>query len=170
MKWYALFVTSGDEICTKEWLKILLDNNYHCIVPQRRLLEKKSKIYKEVIRTIFPGYVFIKIKMCPNNYYSLKKIPYLLKILNYDSYYTEIPEKQMTQILKLTSKNDIIDFSNISFTNSELTVISGPLKNNENMIKRIDKHKRRASIYLNIMGGEKKIDLGIKIIESPTIK
>jgi len=164
MKWYALFVQSGNELAAQKWLNVILNHNFSSIVPRRRLLEKKLNVSKEVVKTIFPGYIFINTDMSPEIYYYLKKIPHFIKILHYDSFYSEIPQNEIDIILKLTSQSEIIDFSEVSVTNSKITVLSGPLKNNEYIIKKIDKRKQRASINLNIMGEKKKIDIGIKVV------
>lgn len=164
MKWYVLFVKPGNELITQKWLRLLLASTFYCIVPRRKLLEKKMNSFNETTKIIFPGYLFIKIDMCIDIYYCLKKIPYLIKILNYDSYYTEIPENEINTLLKLISENEIIDFSIASLVDSKLVIISGPLKNNESLIKKINKRKKRATVSLRVLGEEKQIDLGIKVL------
>lgn len=163
MKWYALYVKSGNEVAVQKWLNVSLEESFNSIVPRRYLIETKSNTSKETIKVIFPGYVFININMSTGNYYKIKNISPILKVLSYDSYFTEIPENEMMPILDLTKDDEIIKYSKIICDNSEFTVLSGPLKNNEHMIKKINKHKKRASVYLKLNGEDKKIDLGITL-------
>lgn len=163
MKWYALYVKSGNEATVQKWLNVSLEESFNSIVPRRYLIETKSNASKETIKVIFPGYVFININMSTGNYYKIKNIPPILKVLSYDSYFTEIPENEIMPILNLTKDDEIIKYSKIICNNSEFKVLSGPLKNNEHMIKKINKHKKRASVYLKLNGEDKKIDLGITL-------
>ncbi|MBS5983670.1 antiterminator LoaP [Clostridium butyricum] len=164
MKWYALYVQCGNELTVQKWLNVKMKENFKSIVPRRYLIETKSNTSREIIKVIFPGYVFININMSEDNYYKIKSIPSILKVLSYNSYCTEIPEKEMIPILNLIKDDEIIKYSKILFDNSEFKILSGPLKNNEHMIKKINKHKKRASVYLKLNNEDKKIDLGIILV------
>ena len=67
MKWYALFVQSGNELAAQKWLNVILNHNFSSIVPRRRLLEKRLNVSKEVVKIIFPGYIFRSenTRQCP---------------------------------------------------------------------------------------------------------
>ncbi|MDF2519378.1 MAG: transcription antiterminator [Clostridia bacterium] len=165
MSWYALFVKTGEEEKVRNWIYTqTIAEQCNCIVPKRKIKERKSGREYEVTRILFPGYVFINIDMDFEHYYKIKSIPKILKILGCGSYFTEIQPNEMTPILRLIKEDGIIDYSNVIIENSIVTVKSGPLKGMEVQIKKIDKRKERAQVLLNFMGVPTLVHLGVKVI------
>lgn len=178
MKWYAIYVKNGKEEAVKTSIyQQICNDEIECCIPKRIVPEKRNGEIVEVIKLMFPGYVFFHVKMNATIYYKIKSIPYILKILNYrnkkDSIsnsetnevdFKSIPDEEMLTILKLINQNDLIEFSKIMVLNTRVCVISGPLRGLEGIVKKIDKHKRRAKISLKILGRENLIDLGVDII------
>lgn len=72
----------------------------------------------------------------------------------------------MSPLLRLLGNTDIITYSKIHLENSEVYVNSGPLKGMEGLIKKVDRHKKRAKVLIKFMGSEKLVDLGVKILSS----
>jgi transcriptional antiterminator NusG len=183
MHWYAYFVETGKEDYIKNNIDSTFDSDFlRCLVPKRKIPEKKNGHSYEVVKPIFPGYILVNTKMNFNTYYKLKEIPRLYELLNYrgingkksfeyepkvdeqDKYFRKINEDEITVLLKLLNKEDVLEFSKIILMNSKVTVKSGPLKNMESIIKKIDKHKNRAKISLGFLNSERTIDVGIDII------
>ncbi|UUZ86374.1 antiterminator LoaP [Paenibacillus sp. P26] len=151
--------------------------------------KKDGKAY-DAVKTLFPGYVFIKTTMNFSTYYQFKENPHIIRTLNYlgrkdksfrtenspilhmdpgkpdeSSFFKEIPKEEMMIVLKLIDDKEIIEYSQISLKESKVVVESGPLKGMESFIKKIDKHKKRAKVLMKMMGAEQMIDLGIEIIK-----
>jgi transcription termination/antitermination protein NusG len=99
------------------------------------------------------------------NYYILKKIPDLIRILNSGDYYTKIASEEMTGIRHLLGDGDVVDCSNVYIVNSRVVVKSGPLQGFEGLIKAVDRRKLRAKITVQFMGQLKDIDVGIEILD-----
>lgn len=190
MSWYALFVKTGYESSIKKWLDARFDNSLlTSVIPRRKVPEKKDRQEYHVIKTLFPGYVFVETKMNFSIYYTLKENPFIYSSLNYlnnkdkgllpsdaqqvhlpshkpdESYFfKEIPRDEMLIVLKLISDSEVIEYSQVTFQESNVIVKSGPLKGMESLIKKVDKHKKRAKVCMNIMGREQLVDFGIEII------
>lgn len=166
MNWYAVFVESNKEMLVKQWIKYLFKEcNCYSIVPKRKLIERKKGKINEVVRKLFPGYVFIYTDMSVEIYYKLTGIPGVLKILRQDgTYYSKINDEEMKPILKLIGNGEIIDYTQIYVEKTKVFVKSGPLKGMEGIIQKIDKRKRRAKILLELMSREKLVDVGIEVI------
>ncbi|SMF76889.1 acyl carrier protein [Paenibacillus uliginis N3/975] len=179
MKWYVAFVQTGKEEAVKKRFCDLDINIKKCCVPKRKVPEKKNGIVYESIKILFPGYVFFCTEIDFRTYYQINSIPGVIKILNYsnkkdklisseesshDLFFKSVPDEQMSIILEMLNENDIIDYLKILFRNEKVKVISGPCKGLEGRIKKIDKHKKRAKIQLDILGLEKIVDIGIEII------
>ncbi|WP_051287069.1 antiterminator LoaP [Paenibacillus taiwanensis] len=194
MGWYALFVETGSEDIVQKCLKLqYCPKEVYSCVPKRLLPEKRGGKFYSVVKTLFPGYLFINTRMTPSIYYELKKLPKYYRLLrnsafmldkinrkpqslldptkedgselyNYDDFFNQIEEAEIRQILQLINDKNIIEYSNVIVENSKVCVQSGPLYGLEGMIKKIDKRKRRAQIAVSFFGGEKLIDVGIELI------
>lgn len=165
MDWYALFVETGSEDIVQQYLtfhfnKVVLSS----LVPKRKLLERKSKATSYITKKLLPGYVLIHTNMEDDKYKTIVEIPRVIKILNYDSYYSKISESEMSTILKLTNLAETIGFSKIYIEGSSIVVKDGPLKGMEGIIRKINKRKSRATVNINFMGNLKTIDLGIEVL------
>ena len=165
MKWYVLFVETGRETLIQKWIQYFFDQSV-CIsiVPKRRLIESKQGKKYSVVKTMFPGYVFINTDMCVEVYYKLAKVPNMIRVLNNGSYWSNINDDEITSIVNLVGDNGIVDYSKIFIENSKVFVKDGPLLGMEGIIKKVDKHRSRAKIELILMGELRLIDVGIEMI------
>ncbi|OAB26467.1 hypothetical protein PMSD_25095 [Paenibacillus macquariensis subsp. defensor] len=180
MKWYALFVLAGKEERIKRRVQEHLGlSDVKCCVPKREVPEMKNGILLKVVRTIFPGYVFIQAKLDNNIYYKLNEIPDVIKLLNYtnkkdkiyspnilneDYYFKSIPDDEMRSVLSILNDYETIEYSSVLVRNKRVIVMSGPLKGKEGKIKKIDKRKNRAKLAMNFLGDEILIDIGLDIV------
>jgi len=166
MNWYAIFVKTGEEDVVEKYIDYYFNKSQcHLLIPKKRINEKrKGKLYS-VVKTLFPGYVFINADMNINMYYIIKKLPKVYKILNESNeFYSRIQDYEMEPILQLTKKNDIIDYSKGFIKNSKVYIEEGPLKGLEGLIRKVDKRKCRAKIALDFMGSEKLVELGVELL------
>lgn len=84
MSWYAFFVETGKEDRIEDYLiKNCPDVNY--LIPKRYLTEKKGGDLYNIIKLMFPGYIFIRIeeKLDFKTYYKINDFPYLIHMLNF---------------------------------------------------------------------------------------
>ncbi|PEM20849.1 antiterminator LoaP [Bacillus wiedmannii] len=181
MSWYALFVGTGKEELVKTMIEKYLENRkMTAIVPKRKLYERKRGITYVVYRTLFPGYVLLRTSMDPEIYYELKSIPLYCKLLNNDCTYnaeqggpylfTNIEVEEISSVLQLIGTDETIDFSTIYIENNKVKVLEGPLKGKEDIIKKVDKRKKRAKIILRILGNEIRLDVGIEILTTTEVE
>ncbi|WP_151737086.1 antiterminator LoaP [Paenibacillus tengchongensis] len=191
MKWYAIYVHTGkEEFVKREIYRILIHQNITCIAPKRKLPERTAGEFQDVIKPLFPGYIFLKVRMDISTYYLIHKVPGVIRLLNYlnekdklmtavnnqrlviadeeettngleEDCFKSIQESEMDSILRFTHHDEIIDYSEIHFENSNFYVKSGPLLGLESQIRKINKHKRRAKIAVNLLGSERYVDVGI---------
>jgi transcriptional antiterminator NusG len=166
-KWHALFVVTGDEDKVKERLQFRFkSSNIRILVPKRKLKERKNSNWEYKIRTLFPGYVLINGCIGIEEYYSLKNVPGIIKILKNNQGLLEINEHEISLINRMICNNDIIGCSNIYIDGSTILVIDGPLLGMEGYIVSIDKRKGRAKVRLNLMGEARIVELSIAIIQA----
>jgi|GEM_PF-135193 len=184
VNWYALFVKTGKEDAVKHQILTRLgDANCKCCVPKRRVPEKKNGQVSHVVKTMFPGYVFIQLEMNFDIYYEIKTIPNIHSLLNFtnkkdkelqqnnaeETFFKYIPNEEMTRLLTLINfESDVMEYSQLLIKNGRVTILSGPLVGKEGLLKKIDKHKSRAKLSINFMGGEKLIDVGFEALSWTT--
>lgn len=181
MKWYALHVkTGGEELVKKQIIRHYNIEECECCVPKRRVPEKRNGYLFDVTKVMFPGYVFIKMKINFELYYSLKSFIGVYSVVNYsnkiDLNYTEpyqdeevffkpIPEEDMSPILSVLNPiNDVMEYSTFNLSLQAVKIVSGPLVGQEERIRKIDKRKRRAKLAIDILGEEKLVDIGFEIL------
>lgn len=176
MKWYAVYVQTGREENVRTQLCKRL-GYLNCCIPKRKMFEKKEGVFNEVIRLLFPGYVFVCVTMDNDKYNNINSLYGVFKVLNYrnerdkkiqsgtedheENYFKHVPSDEIEPILELINKDDIIDSSKAIFVNDQLYITSGPLMGKENRITKFDKRHRRAKVNFEFMGTSKMIDLGV---------
>ncbi|MBY9078353.1 antiterminator LoaP [Paenibacillus sp. CGMCC 1.18879] len=84
MAWYVIFVKTGKESMVKNYINKYFDSSkVECVIPRRKVPEKKMGETHNVIKPLYPGYVFIRTSITFSIYYQLCKAPYIYKFLNY---------------------------------------------------------------------------------------
>ncbi|MDN5302821.1 MAG: transcription termination/antitermination protein NusG [Thermoanaerobacteraceae bacterium] len=166
-KWFVLFTKSGEENKLKEAIEhIFPPDEIKPLIPRRRLTEKRQGKKIEVVRTLFPGYVFINTTMTEETYNNIKKMPVGSKLLMADLEPAEVPVEEMRPILKLTGASDIIGYSTGIRVGTKVKIIDGPLKDFEGLIIDVDSRKGRAKVLLDILNETKKVDLGLVVLQT----
>jgi transcriptional antiterminator NusG len=171
MDWYSLFVITGEEENVANWLQFFFQGEQlTTLIPKRKLVERRKGQNEQVLKKMFPGYVLVNTKMDYEVYYSIKKIPGLIRIVNSGGEkYTKISQEEIGYIYRLLGDGDVVDYSKIYIENSKVIVQSGPLRGMEGMIKSVDKRKNRVKIRIPFMGLEKEIDVGVEVLEGSVI-
>lgn len=157
---------TGKEDKIKERLEYRLkDNEIKVIVPKRRLRERKNGIWEYKLRTLFPGYILLSGYLGPDEYYSLKDVPGLIRVLKNGCEPYIIDRNEINVIGRLISNNDIIEPSYISIEGGRVVVIEGPLVGMEGLIEKVDRRKGRAKLRINFMNESRLIELAISAVE-----
>ena len=166
MKWYAIFVETGQEEKLKQLIDTLYpDDNIKILIPKRRLIERRQGKKHEVIKILFPEYVLIQTVMAFSMYYRLSRLPMVYSILKDECEPVPIRDEEMAVILSLTSEGDTIGFSEVYREGDRIVVINGPLKGLEGIIEKFDARKNRIKVCIQFLGREKRIDLGAHLVD-----
>ncbi|MDF2524682.1 MAG: hypothetical protein K0R31_2323 [Clostridiales bacterium] len=166
-KWYALFVETGEEDRVKERLNYKLkDSDLVVISPKRLLRERRKGIWETITRPLLPGYILINGCIATEEYYAMKGVPGLIKILHDKNGPLAIHENELGIIRRLIKDHEAVGASNIFVQGSRIIVIDGPLYGMEGFIESIDTRKGRAKVRLNFLGELKMVDLSISMVQS----
>ncbi|SFH21498.1 transcriptional antiterminator NusG [Desulfotomaculum arcticum] len=163
MKWYVLHVMTGEETTIKE--KLLLDlPGINALAPRQKVIERHKGTFREVVRILFPSYVFVQMDLDEKNYYAARRIA---GVINFLAHHRPIPvpDDQMANVLWLCKDDELVGLSTLEIGES-IKVINGPLTGMEGYIVKIDKRKRRAKVRLTLFQKEMEVNLGIEFIQA----
>lgn len=166
--WYAIWTATGSERKLCSWIKDYIPESLYddCFVP---LVEQNRKVkgeWKTSIKPLFPGYLFIKtggtnIRKIAQK---LKRFEMFAVILSTDGEFTPI-NKEETYLIDNAHENEGILGSSIGMIEGEkIKILSGPLIGLEGAIRYINRHKRTATIELEMFGRTSKVNIGLEII------
>ncbi len=168
---YVFFTKTGrEDEAANDVRKIVSDDsitplNYSVEV----LFRKKGETHKE-IRPIFPGYIFVE-SFLENKEFILKtqkcikESQYIIRLLKYgDSDMAAINIEEREMLEDILQGNLCINTSLGYIKKNKLVITQGPFRGKENLIKSFNRHKRYAVAEIPIMGEERKIIVGLEII------
>ena len=167
--WHAVFVMTGNEQTVKEKIAYTFrDSDIIPVVPKRQINERKNGVWHKRIKSLFPGYILIRGYISTDDYYILKTIPGIVRILRDNTELYKIHPEEMKIISRLMINGELIGISNVYQQGDSIVIIDGPLLGMEGLIQSIDYRKGRVRVYLSFLGDKRTIDLGIKLINKPT--
>jgi transcriptional antiterminator NusG len=170
--WYALFVKTGYEDLVRRQLKTFdfCDKTNIFIPTKERIIKLPSQIKKER-KAMFPGYMFIETDANTEDFgyiiyrskYYLQKI---LKILRYGiSFEIAIKGEERKVIESLMNKERCVEASKGIIDGDRVIITGGALMGQESIIRKIDRHKRKAIIELLFFGEVRQIQVALEIVE-----
>lgn len=164
-KWYALFVKTGQEEHVRERIEYSLNDSIKTMVPKRKLRERRSGTWKNVIRKLFPGYVLLSGDMNDKSYRIIRSTPGILKLIKTGYQPARIEPWEMDIVNRLTCSGDTIEYSDGFLKDGKIVVTNGPLLNMEGKILSVDRRKGRVKVNISFLGEPRIIDLGISILQ-----
>lgn len=165
--WYVIQTETGKEEKTKACIEKRVSSDfYHDIrvlyyETKRRYLgdwhiEKKR---------LFPGYLFIDSDTTEELYLELKKVPELTKLLGYDGDIVALRPEEERFLRELTEKDGTAAMSFGVQIGDKIIVKEGVLVGKESVIRKVDRHKRKALIEIEMLGESRLIEVGLEIVE-----
>ena len=164
--WHALFVYTGREHTIRDALEAYLGDEISFLVPQRELRERKAGKWRRIKRNLFPGYILLKGDLSIDNYYRIKELPVLAKVLRDEDGPLRIREEELEVLNVLIDNQDgNIDISTAYKEDEEIKVVEGPLLGLEGRIESVNVRKGRARVRLEFLGDTRLVDLGLDFID-----
>jgi len=148
---YLIQVASGKEETYIKHVKNLAGSQpgFQLVVPKRQLTIRKLGKEQQVIKPIFPGYIFL-VSDCiePESRTLLRSIPGFMRYMKNDKgELIPLSDNDRQLVIQLTSTGETTNRSVVSFDkNHKVIPISGPLKDCEGKIIKVDRRKRRVKV------------------------
>lgn len=172
MCWYILFTRTGREGKVEQLLKERLDTDiYLPFIPMLETLFKNSGQVRKELKPLFPSYVFIESEISRLEFVNdIRSIIFnskdVLRYLRYgDSDEIAMREQEKCMLFSLCNDDHCIESSRGIIEGNNVYIKEGPLKGKESIVRKIDRHKRRAIIDLDFMGSVRQISVALEIVE-----
>ena len=152
--WYVIQTSTGREEKIKQECeqRISKDVLSHCVLP---LYEEKIK-YKGQWhiqkKKLFPGYLFLISENLDELHEQLKRVEAMTKLLGAGDDIIALTQNEIDFLLRFAGDDKVV-------------ILSGPLKGMESTIQRIDRHKRKAWLNLEMFGRQQLVEVGVEIVK-----
>jgi len=170
MYWYVIFVLTGREYKVEWFLKERLDADlFTPFIPLHECIFKKKGIVKKEVKPLFSSYVFIESEMPGQEF--IKSVSNIfrtsndiIRLLKYSDTEIAMRESERQALLSLSNDDYCIESSTGIKEGSRIYITDGPLKGRESIIKKVDRHKRKAWIEMEFMGEIRLVTVGLELV------
>lgn len=173
--WYVLSTLYGREDEIKSFIEYHIDGDKNYLIknPKKKIPEWKNGEFRESIKQVFSGYLFILVSKEVNaedlltEILSFKKYDIgIVKLLHFSD--KPVPAKltsaEIKKITILLNNDDIVDYTIGLKNGDEVIIISGPLKEHIAKIEKIDTRKFKIKVSFNFLGFQT-VDLPFTFVE-----
>lgn len=165
--WYVIQVRNGNEqnICLQCERQISPQVLESCFIPRYEVKRKVSGTWVTEQKILFPGYLFLISDDLQQLYPELKKVVGLTRLLGTGDEIVPLSEDEVELLLRLGGDDRVTAMSEGIIEGSRVIVRTGPLQGMEGLIRKIDRHKRKAWLELPMFGGTQTVQVGLEITE-----
>ena len=171
--YYVIQVAPGMEDRTEALIRGRVNRKVydHCFHPIRHIRKKFQGQWRDFHEKLLPGYIFISSDFVRDLYLELGQVPMLTKLLGKDEeLFVALHEEETQWLEDLISLEELGDgcfevgLSQVYAEENRVTVLSGPLKNVEGRIRKINLHRRIAEVEVEFMNRKTVLFLGIEMV------
>lgn len=166
--WYAVWVQTGKEeqvqdICRRR----LADKKVYedCFLPKYERPWKENGVWIKKQEVLFPGYLFfiaadpVELRM------ALKDIQAFTKVLGDDDGPIPLYQAEVDFLQKHINRDKVFEVSTGELIGERLVVTEGPLMDLAGMVVHVDRHKRQATLEVEMFGRIVKMRVGLEIVK-----
>jgi transcriptional antiterminator NusG len=126
--------------------------------------QKHRDSFVEKEKVMFPGYLFVETDYPEEIHEILCSQPEYIKILGNDGEFYPLTEREEEFLNRITGYTERVDMSIGIIDSGVVKILSGPLSGFEQYIVKVDRHKRKAYLEMELFGEVKKIVAGLEIV------
>lgn len=165
--WYVIQVRTGKEEeirfqCEKLIEKEILER---CFIPHYEQMKRYQGKWHKEQRILFPGYVFLVSDDKERLPFALQRVMGLTKLIGTGDEIVPLTEEEVNFLLEFGKEEQVVGMSKGIIVKDKVIIQTGPLKGNEGLIKKIDRHKRKAWLELELFGRTVETQVGLEIVE-----
>ena len=165
--WYVIQTIKGkeQEHTTNIKRNVIADEEKVFLIENERPFRLKGKWLKE-LKPLFPGYIFVETEDIEDFAKRLRKRYRTLKILAVDGKMVPIRDEEEAYLKSIGGEEHIVRYSEGVRIGDRVEITSGSFAGYTGEIRKLDRHNRRASLCLPLMGREIEVEIGLGIVKS----
>lgn len=165
-KWYVMQVRGGTEHqiqlqCRKQIPGSILEECFIPVYEEKKRLGGEWKLQKKIL---FPGYVFAVTEEPKCLIEELRKVSGYTRVIGTGNEIVPLSEEEVTFLEEMGGKDQVVQMSEGVIENEKVIVRSGPLRGKEGYIRKIDRHKRKAILEVEMFGRLQRVEVGLEIV------
>ena len=167
-EWYVVNTYAGHENRVKENLEKRLEtmgiseNLFRIVVAEEVQIEVKNEKSKEVVKNIFPGYLFVEMIMTDEAWYVVRNTPGVTGFIGSSGGGAKpIPVKgpEIEKILRRIGQSDKVVEVDLA-VGDNVKILSGPFSGMEGKIESMNDATQIATVLIILFGRETPTDIG----------
>jgi transcriptional antiterminator NusG len=166
--WYVIQTMTGKEQAIKIIIEKSISHDHYseCKIIYSETKRKYEGEWHTEKKTTFPGYLFIisDEKQIEGLFLQLKTIKELTKVLRTGHEIVPVSEKEERLLKQLIGETETVGMSYGYKEGDKVVITDGCLVGKEYLIRKIDRHKKKAWLEIEILGGKKVIECGLELI------
>lgn len=164
--WYVVQVRTGTEEKMKSQCLKAIDRQIleQCFVPYYEEKKRYQGSWHTEKRILFPGYVFMVSGRLADLYKGLQKVTGMTKLLGTGEEIVPLTEEEVNLLKKMGAGEKPVGLSTGIIENGTVMITDGPLAGMEGCIRKIDRHKRKAWLEVEMFGRTTQMEAGLEII------
>ncbi len=164
--WYVVQVFTGTEqnICRQAEKAIPTDILQRIFIPHYEEKRRISGEWKLLQKILFPGYVFVVTDHIDELWLQLKKVIGLTRLIGAGEDIIPLTEEEVEFLLNFGKEEQIVKMSLVIIENDRVHITDGPLMGMEGSIRKIDRHKRKAWVEVQMFGRKQVVQVGVEIV------
>ena len=166
-EWYVVNTYAGHENRVKDNLEKRLetmgisDNLFRIVVAEETQIEVKNEKSKEVVKNIFPGYLFVEMIMTDEAWYVVRNTPGVTGFIGSSGGGAKpfpVKQDEIEKILRRigqSDKNIEVDFT----VGDSVKILSGPFSGMEGKVESMNDQTQVATVLIILFGRETPTDI-----------
>ena len=166
-QWYVVNTYAGHENRVKDNLEKRLetmgisDNLFRIVVAEETQIEVKNEKSKEVVRNIFPGYLFVEMIMTDEAWYVVRNTPGVTGFIGSSGGGAKpfpVAKEEMEAILKRIGQAGLKVDVNFK-VGDRVQIVSGPFSGMEGVVDSMNDQTQVATVLIILFGRETPTDI-----------
>lgn len=164
--WYVVQVFAREEEKIKKMCQQQISPEIlmQCFIPYYEEQKRYLGEWHLEKKILFPGYVFMVTERIQELYEVLKKMQVFSKILGDKECLMPLSAGEVAFLKKFGGEDQVVSLSIGLMEKEKIKIIAGPLIGLEGCIRKIDRHKRRAWIQVEMFGKITDAMVGLEVV------
>ena len=164
--WYVMQVRTGNEFYMKQQCERMISPEAaeKIFIPLTERKVQRNHEWRLEKFPLFAGYVFVISEQVELFQTEMRRLFGFKRLLGADGEIVPLTTAEVTFMEGLGGKEQIVGMSEGFIENDKVVITSGPLVGHEGLIRKIDRHKRKAFIEIEMFGRPQKVEMGVEIL------